>query len=85
MPIISQYRKLLLLAAGTGIAPMSQVIQSILGNEEDDTIMQLFYACKSYDQILMKSELNEWSSFWNFSATYVLNQVILVHVFGQCT
>ncbi|XP_048760486.2 NADH-cytochrome b5 reductase-like isoform X2 [Ostrea edulis] len=72
--LIIKYRKLLLLAAGTGIAPMSQVIQSILGNEEDDTIMQLFYACKSYDQILMKSELNEWSSFWNFSATYVLSQ-----------
>ncbi|XP_061175045.1 NADH-cytochrome b5 reductase-like [Saccostrea echinata] len=67
-------RKLFLLAAGTGIAPMSQVIQCILGNEEDDTLIQLFYACKSYEEILMKSELNEWSSFWNFSVTYVLSQ-----------
>lgn len=72
---ILQYRKLILLAAGTGIAPMSQIIQGILGNEEDDTIIQMFYACKSYNQILMKTELNDWSSFWNFSVTYVLSQV----------
>ena len=70
-----QYKKLILLAAGTGIAPMSQIIQGILGNEEDDTMIQLLYACRSYDEILMKSELNEWSSFWNFSATFVLSQV----------
>lgn len=72
---ILQYRKLLLLAAGTGIAPMSQIIQGILGNEEDDTMIQMLYACKSYNQILMKTELNDWSSFWNFSVTYVLSQV----------
>lgn len=72
---ILQYRKLILLAAGTGIAPMSQIIQGILGNEEDDTMIQMFYACKSYNQILMKTELNDWSSFWNFSVTYVLSQV----------
>lgn len=63
------------MAAGTGIAPMSQIIQGILGNEEDDTMIQMFYACKSYNQILMKTELNDWSSFWNFSVTYVLSQV----------
>lgn len=72
---ILQYRKLILLAAGTGIAPMSQIIQGILGNEEDETMIQMFYACKSYNQILMKTELNDWSSFWNFSVTYVLSQV----------
>lgn len=72
---ILQYRKLILLTAGTGIAPMSQIIQGILGNEEDDTMIQMFYACKSYNQILMKTELNDWSSFWNFSVTYVLSQV----------
>nr|XP_022315131.1 NADH-cytochrome b5 reductase-like [Crassostrea virginica]XP_022315132.1 NADH-cytochrome b5 reductase-like [Crassostrea virginica]XP_022315133.1 NADH-cytochrome b5 reductase-like [Crassostrea virginica] len=70
----NKYKKLILLAAGTGIAPMSQIIQGILGNEEDDTMIQLLYACRSYDEILMKSELNEWSSFWNFSATFVLSQ-----------
>lgn len=72
---ILQYRKLILLAAGTGIAPMSQIIQGILGNEEDDTMIQMLYACKSYNQILMETELNDWSSFWNFSVTYVLSQV----------
>lgn len=70
-----QYRKLILLTAGTGIAPMSQIIQGILGNEEDDTMIQMFYACKSYNQILMKTELDDWSSFWNFSVKYVLSQV----------
>ena len=66
------------LAAGTGIAPMIQVIRSILDDEEDDTQIKLLYSVKTYDQILMKPLLDEWAGFWNFTSTYFLSQVCSV-------
>ncbi|KAK3089762.1 hypothetical protein FSP39_006296 [Pinctada imbricata] len=70
----NKYRSIQMLAAGTGIAPMAQVIQGILGNEDDDTIIKLHYACRTYKDILMKAELKEWKKYWNFSVIYVLSQ-----------
>ena len=69
-----------MLAAGTGIAPMSQVIQGVLNNEDDETFIQLIYACHTYQDILMKKKLEEWSGYWNFSVSYVLSQVRLVRL-----
>lgn len=69
-----KYQYLLMLAAGTGIAPMSQVIQGVLNNEDDESFIQLIYACHTYQDILMKKELDEWSGYWNFSVYYVLSQ-----------
>ena len=64
-----------MLAAGTGIAPMIPVIKNILHNEEDETFVSLFYACKTYQDILCKKQLDEWQQFWNFKCLYVLSQV----------
>ena len=64
-----------MLAVGTGIAPMSQVINTILNNEEEDTMIQLLYGCRTYEDILMKKELKEWSRYWNFTCHYFLSQV----------
>lgn len=69
-----KFKVILMLAAGTGIAPMSQVIQGVLNNEEDETFIHLLYACHKYQDILMKRELDEWSDYWNFSVSYVLSQ-----------
>lgn len=69
-----KYRYILMLAAGTGIAPMSQVVQGILNNEEDETFIHLLYGCHTYKDILMKKELDEWAGYWNFSVTYALSQ-----------
>ncbi|XP_046554367.1 NADH-cytochrome b5 reductase-like [Haliotis rubra] len=71
---LNQCQTLYLLAAGTGIAPMSQVIQGILGEEDEETRVRLIYACRTYSDILMKTELDAWSSFWNFSVIYALSQ-----------
>ncbi len=64
-----------MLAAGTGIAPMVQVILHILDNEQDETFIHLLYSCKQYDNILAKNILDASTSYWNFSCTYVLSQV----------
>ena len=70
-----QYRRIGMLAAGTGIAPMLQVIQDIVTNEDDETFIQLVYSSQTYDDILMKDTLDEFKAYWNFSVLYVLSQV----------
>ena len=68
-----------MLAAGTGIAPMIPVIKNILHNEEDETFVSLFYACKTYQDILCKKQLDEWQQFWNFKCLYVLSQQVGIY------
>ncbi|XP_076441230.1 NADH-cytochrome b5 reductase-like isoform X2 [Babylonia areolata] len=70
----NEYSRVLMLAAGTGIAPMAQLIQTILSNEAEEGRIRLLYACKTYQDVLMKREIQEWRQFWNFSAVYVLSQ-----------
>ena len=65
-----------MLAAGTGIAPMLQVIQNILDNENDETIIQLIYSCKTPSEILLKDRLDECKYFWNFHVIYCLTQMV---------
>jgi cytochrome-b5 reductase len=48
---------LCMMAAGTGITPMYQLLKSILANQEDTTQLQLFYANKSVQDILLFREL----------------------------
>ncbi|XP_033738868.1 NADH-cytochrome b5 reductase-like isoform X2 [Pecten maximus] len=72
--LLIKHERILMLAAGSGIAPMVQIIQGVLNNEEDETRIQLLYACRTYSDILMKSQLDEWAEFWNFSVLYILSQ-----------
>ena len=65
-----------MLAAGTGIAPMAQLIQAYLASEAEEGRIRLLYACTTYSDVLMKQEIREWRQFWNFSALLVLSQVL---------
>lgn len=64
-----------MLAAGTGIAPMLQVIQGILSDEDDETFIHLVYSSRTYEDILMKHSLDEMKAYWNFSVLYVVSKV----------
>ncbi|XP_071952471.1 NADH-cytochrome b5 reductase-like isoform X2 [Antedon mediterranea] len=70
----NQYSHLVLLAAGTGLAPMLQVMQHVVSNDEDDTVIQLIYACRNYQDLLMKPLLDELSSYWNINILYVIRK-----------
>lgn len=72
--IPSKYRRIGMLAAGTGIAPMLQVIQGIVANELDETFIHLVYSNQRYDDILMKDILDEMKAYWNFSVLYILTR-----------
>lgn len=66
--------QLVMLACGTGIAPMFQIICHILENEADYTIMTLLYSSRSQHEILLKDKLKDLSEYWNFKAIYYLSQ-----------
>ncbi|AAF08556.1 Nitrate reductase [NADH] 1 [Arabidopsis thaliana] len=55
-------KKLAMLAGGTGITPIYQIIQSILSDPEDETEMYVVYANRTEDDILVREELEGWAS-----------------------
>ena len=61
------FKSVLLIAAGTGIAPIYQLANRIIDNEEDETKIVLLYACRTYDAILLRADLHRMQSYWNFS------------------
>ncbi|KMT05009.1 hypothetical protein BVRB_7g171690 [Beta vulgaris subsp. vulgaris] len=71
-----QVRAFGMLAGGTGITPMFQVIRAILENPTDTTKLQLIYANVTYEDILLKEELDSFAHNFpdRFSLYYVLNQ-----------
>lgn len=64
-----------MVAGGTGIAPMYQIITSILNNPEDKTKIVLLYANVTEEDILLKEELNAFVANHSdrFKVHYVLN------------
>ncbi len=69
----NRYSNILLIAAGTGITPMYQLSKLIIDNPEDETRVQLLYACKSYSEIFLRAHLHQMQDYWNFKVRYFLN------------
>ncbi|CAL4894138.1 unnamed protein product [Urochloa decumbens] len=65
-----------MIAGGSGITPMFQVTRAILENPEDNTKVHLIYANVTYDDILLKEELDSMAKTYpgRFKIYYVLNQ-----------
>ncbi|KAJ2384045.1 NADH-cytochrome b5 reductase [Coemansia sp. RSA 2559] len=67
-------RSIGMVAGGTGITPMYQIIQHILDNPEDKTHVSVLFANVNEDDILLKQELDKWAAeHENFDVHYVLN------------
>lgn len=71
-----QVRAFGMLAGGTGITPMFQVARAILENPCDKTKIHLIYANDTYEDILLKEELDSFAQSFpdQFHVYYVLNQ-----------
>ncbi|XP_020685101.1 NADH-cytochrome b5 reductase-like protein isoform X1 [Dendrobium catenatum] len=68
-------KKLGMVAGGTGITPMVQVIKAILKNPDDKTQVSLIYANVSPDDILLKAELDRLAaSYPNFKVFYTVDK-----------
>lgn len=65
-----------MIAGGTGIAPMYQIITAILKNPQDNTKISLLYANVTENDILLREELDrlQKANPSQFSIHYVLNE-----------
>jgi cytochrome-b5 reductase len=70
----NKYSHVGLLACGSGITPMIQVIRAIVENEDEDTFVRLVYTCRNQHDIMLKELLDGWTSHWNFSVLYALSR-----------
>jgi cytochrome-b5 reductase len=64
-----------MLCAGTGIAPMYPIAKFIVENYSDETFVHLLFACKGFEDILFRDEMQQLALYWNFSAEIFLSQV----------
>jgi cytochrome-b5 reductase len=64
-----------MIAGGSGITPMYQIINAVLKNPADRTALSLIYANVNEEDILMKKELDALASKYGdrFKVYYVLN------------
>ncbi|OAY85000.1 NADH--cytochrome b5 reductase 1-like [Ananas comosus] len=71
-----QVRAFGMLAGGSGITPMFQVARAILENPVDNTMVYLIYANVTYEDILLKEELETMAENYpnRFKVYFVLNQ-----------
>ncbi|GMY23537.1 NADH--cytochrome b5 reductase 1-like isoform X1 [Fagus crenata] len=69
-------RALGMLAGGTGITPMFQLIRAILQNPKDKTNVHLIYANVTLDDILLKEDIDAFARKYpnRLKVYYVLNQ-----------
>ena len=68
-------RELGMIAGGTGITPMLQIIRAAIKNPVDQTKLSLIYANVNYEDILLKAELDDLAAKHSsrFKVYYVLN------------
>lgn len=67
-------KKIGMIAGGTGITPMFQLIRAICENDRDATEISLIYASQTENDILLKEELDKFSRLYPklFSVFYVI-------------
>ncbi|KAG0570082.1 hypothetical protein KC19_6G137200 [Ceratodon purpureus] len=66
-------KRISMLAGGTGITPMYQVIRAIVSDSEDKTEIFLLYSNRTENDIMLKKELDAWqAAHQNFKVCYTL-------------
>jgi len=58
-PKLSNYKKISMIAGGTGITPMLQLIRQVIRDPSDKTQLALLFANQSEDDILLREELEQ--------------------------
>ncbi|XP_040534071.1 NADH-cytochrome b5 reductase-like isoform X2 [Gallus gallus] len=70
----NKHGELLMLASGTGLAPMLPILQSITDDEEDETFVTLVGCFCTFEKIYLKPLLQDLAQYWNIRIFYVLSQ-----------
>ncbi|KAJ3102296.1 NADH-cytochrome b5 reductase [Phlyctochytrium planicorne] len=72
------FSEIIMLAGGTGITPMYQVIEAIVTNPKDATKIKLIYANRTEGDILMRKELESFTAISkNLQIHYVVEKTSL--------
>lgn len=66
-----KFKKIIMVAGGTGITPMYQILQCAEKNNEKDCEFYLIYSNHTEKDILMKKELEEISKTINLKIVYI--------------
>ncbi|XP_074121970.1 LOW QUALITY PROTEIN: NADH-cytochrome b5 reductase-like [Sminthopsis crassicaudata] len=69
-----QYGELLMLASGTGLAPMLPILKEITANEVDETFVTLVSCFRTFRGVYLKPLLEEQARYWNVRTVFVLSQ-----------
>ncbi|KAK1264033.1 Nitrate reductase [NADH] 1 [Acorus gramineus] len=69
-------RRLAMIAGGSGITPVYQVMQAVMRDPLDETEMHLVYANRTEDDILLREELDGWAVEYpgRVKVWYVVNE-----------
>ena len=62
-------RNLLLVGGGCGFVPLRSVINNYFDNPQVYKRIQIFYGCKSVDDILFSREFKQWKKHFDFHLT----------------
>lgn len=75
-PVLRKVKKIGMIAGGTGITPMLQIITAILKDPQDDTHMSLLFANQTEEDILLRKELEEIKETYptRFSIWYTVDR-----------
>lgn len=69
-----RHKFLVCISQGVAIAPLFNLISSILADERDETIVHLLACFRDLDQCLLRTELAAARSYWNFQSRIYLSQ-----------
>ncbi|EXJ75290.1 cytochrome-b5 reductase [Cladophialophora psammophila CBS 110553] len=77
-------KKIGMVAGGTGITPMYQLIRAICEDDTDTTEVSLVYANRTEDDILLRSDLDRWARAYpkNLKVWYLLDNAPVGWKFG---
>ncbi|EGR28617.1 hypothetical protein IMG5_171790 [Ichthyophthirius multifiliis] len=74
-----QYQTIFMIAGGTGITPMYQIIQHVCEDNLDNTQLVLLYANKTEEDILLRKEIENYQkNSQKLKIYYTLDQVFLL-------
>lgn len=63
----NSHQRVLLIGGGTGAIPLYNIAKEIVENEADETIMKFLASFKNVESIILREELNQLQSYWNFN------------------
>ncbi|XP_043220223.1 NADH-cytochrome b5 reductase-like [Amphibalanus amphitrite] len=60
-------RRLVFLAAGTGVAPFVNLVRAAVEDEDSETRLTLLLAVRRLQDVFPRDQLAQWASYWNFT------------------